>query len=173
MSNDPPAASTITVAQAARLLMVSETWVRRLCGDGYLSRLPDGRLPIVGAVQGYIRFLKDDERRASKSAANHRLQDAKAEEVRARIAQKHDELMPIEDAEAVLDDLLKTVRARLAGLSNKITCDPAMRSQIKKELRDALARMADARVLSGEALRTGRDIADVAAAIGAARLGSR
>ncbi|MCX5513374.1 hypothetical protein C3941_00140 [Kaistia algarum] len=155
MPNDPRAATTLTVAQAARLLEVSETWVRRLRRDGYLPRLPDGRLPIVAAVQGYIRFLQDDERRASKSAATHRLQEAKAEEVRARIAQKYDELMPIEDAEAVLDDLLTTVRARLAGLPAKITSDPATHSRIKQEFHDALAEMTAASKAMVEALRTG------------------
>lgn len=161
MTKDQPVApaATITVAQAARVLTVSETMVRKLCRDGHVPRLPDGRVPIVGAVQGYIRFLADDARRAAKSASASGLQDAKTAEVHARIAQKHQELMPIEDAEAALDDVLATVQVRLAGLTARITRDPQLRRLVQKQFNEAIAEMQVARDEAVDALRSGHDIA--------------
>ena len=49
----------ISVRQAAALLLISEQWVRDLAK----------KLWLVGAVHCYIRWLKDEERRTSKTAA--------------------------------------------------------------------------------------------------------
>jgi hypothetical protein len=52
----------IPVGQAARLLMISEERIRQLVKQGYVSRSEKrGYVQLVGAVQGYLRYLKDDE----------------------------------------------------------------------------------------------------------------
>jgi hypothetical protein len=43
---------------------------------------------LVGAVQGYLRYLKGDERRSAKSAADSRVRDARALEIELRIAER-------------------------------------------------------------------------------------
>ena len=62
------AASTITAEQAGALLMISQQRVRQLVRDGYIPRTARDAYPLVGVVQGYLRFLRDDERRSAKSA---------------------------------------------------------------------------------------------------------
>ena len=47
--------SLIPIAQAARLLLCTEQWVRKLCREGYIPRPERGQVPLVGAVQGLIR----------------------------------------------------------------------------------------------------------------------
>ena len=68
-------AGTITIDVAAKLLMVTPEWVRRLTKDGWIAKTDRGRYRVVDVVQGYIRFLKDEARRATKTAAHNRLQD--------------------------------------------------------------------------------------------------
>ena len=70
-TNDELPAGVITTAQAAKLLMVSEAWLGRLAKEGYIQKLDRGRWNLVSVVQGHIRFLKDEERRNSKSARPH------------------------------------------------------------------------------------------------------
>ncbi|MDN2579017.1 hypothetical protein [Aquibium sp. ELW1220] len=67
----------IPVGQAARLLMISEERIRQLVKQGYVPRSEKrGNLQLVGSVPGYLRYLKDDERRSAKSAADSRVRDA-------------------------------------------------------------------------------------------------
>jgi hypothetical protein len=67
-------AGLIPIGQAARLLMISEERIRQLVKQGFIPR-PEKRgfVQLVGAVQGYLRYLKDDERRSAKSAADSRV----------------------------------------------------------------------------------------------------
>ena len=61
----------IPIGQAARLLMISEERIRPLQKQGYVPKADKrGVVQLVGAVQGYLRYLKDDERRSAKSAAD-------------------------------------------------------------------------------------------------------
>ena len=64
-------AGLIPIGQAARLLMISEERIRQLVKQGFVPK-PEKRgfVQLVGAVQGYLRYLKDDERRSAKSAAD-------------------------------------------------------------------------------------------------------
>src|SRR5262249_29181054 len=63
---DPSAEyGSITVEDAARLLMLSGQWVRQLVKKGFIPKPEGGRVPLAGAVRGYIRFLK------GRGAARH------------------------------------------------------------------------------------------------------
>lgn len=77
-------AGLITVAKAAALLMISDQWVRDLGKKGYVPKAVGGMVPLVAAVQGYIRWLKDEERRTSKSAAASQVQQERALEIPMR-----------------------------------------------------------------------------------------
>jgi predicted transcriptional regulator of viral defense system len=63
------AAGTISADVAAKLLMVTPEWIRRLSKDGWIAKTERGRYRVVDVVQGYIRFLKDEARRSSKTAS--------------------------------------------------------------------------------------------------------
>ena len=45
-----------------------------------------GFVQLVGAVEGFLRYLKDNERRFAKSAADSRVRDVCALEIELRIA---------------------------------------------------------------------------------------
>jgi hypothetical protein len=149
-----PQSGTITVEVAAKLLMVSTERVRQLAKDGYIQRPAKNTYPLVGVVQGYIRFLKDEERRTSKSASANRVADARAREIELRTAERANELIETDEALAVLDDLLGTCKAEMAGIPARITRDVSLRRKIKTEIDDAFLRASARFEQSASALRT-------------------
>ena len=80
----------IPIGQAARLLMISEERIRQLIKQGYVPKCEKrGYVQLVGAVQGYLKYLKEDERRSTRSAADSRVRDAWALEIELRIDAKN------------------------------------------------------------------------------------
>lgn len=63
-------AGTITIDVAAKLLMVTPEWVRRLAKEGWIAKTERGRYRVVDVVQGYVRFLSDRTDDAHGPAAN-------------------------------------------------------------------------------------------------------
>ena len=88
-------ASTITIDVAAKLLMVTPEWVRRRTRDGWIPKTDRGRYRVVDVVQGYIRFLKDEARRATKTASHNRLQEIRARKEDLAVAQTERERVPL------------------------------------------------------------------------------
>ena len=110
----------IPIGQAARLLMISEERIRQLVKQGYVPKSEKrGYVQLVGAVQGYLKYLKEDERRSTRSAADSRVRDARALEIELRIAERTRDLIPLEDA---LTDM-----AELAGLLTQAVPKTAQR----------------------------------------------
>ncbi|WP_155734628.1 hypothetical protein [Brucella intermedia] len=148
---------TLTAGQIAALLTLSIERVRQLVNAGYIPRIGKAKYPVVGAVQGYIRFLKDEEKRTSKSAADDNLKAARQREVELRIAKEEGRLVEMDDVEAVSSSILATLRAELAGLPASVTRDVKLREEIEKGLNGAFARSQNKFREASEALRSGRD----------------
>lgn len=163
----------IPIAQAARLLMVTEEWIRRLQKQGYIPKDPRGMVSLIGAVQGYITFLKDEERRTSKSAAASKVQDARAEEIALRVERGKKELLAEARAEviALTDILVGGFKADLLAIPAQVTNDLALRRAIENRVNDACAaaakRAADA--LAGPV--EGDEVAAPTAAVEPRRVG--
>lgn len=150
----------ITIDVAARLLMISAERVRQLSKMGYIVIPKRGFTTIVSAVQGYIRFLKDEDRKNTKSAAASRAVDARAAEIELRIAEKRRELIPREEAEQALDLVVGEVNKQFTGLPARITRDVRLRREIEARLNEAKGKIAEA-LASGLVLaETGRDPTD-------------
>src|SRR6266540_4102737 len=74
----------LNTEQAAKLLMVSPAWVRRLAKDGWISKVDGRHFRLVDVVQGHIRFMRDEKRRSNKTASACRVQEARAREIEIR-----------------------------------------------------------------------------------------
>jgi len=147
----------ISIGQAARLLMISEERIRQLQKQGYIPRADRrGVVQLVGAVQGYLRYLKDDERRSAKSAADSRVRDARALEIELRIAERSRDLIPIEDALADMAEFAAAVRSELAGLPARLTRIVDERHRIETEVYGVLARLSERAAEKAAALGSGR-----------------
>ena len=105
-------AGLITVAKAAALLMISDQWVRDLGKKGYVPKAVGGMVPLVAAVQGYIRWLKDEERRTSKSAAASQVQQERALEIRMRREREAGILIEMRTVETIFADVWGRVPIR-------------------------------------------------------------
>lgn len=138
-----PQAGMLNLQQVSRLLMISVAWVGRLHKAGYIPKAGKDQYPLVGAVQGYIRYMKDEDRRSTKTAADSRVRDARAKEIELRIAERERELISVEDAKGEFSQLLAMVRAEMVGLPARVTRDMDLRRVIEKEVDDSLSRMAD------------------------------
>lgn len=157
MAANAPKSETIPVSQAASLVMLTPERLRQLAAAGYIPRAVKGRYPLVDVVQGYIRFLKDEERRTSKVQAESGLKAARQREVELRIAREEARLVEMEDVEATVSSIFATLRAELSGVPAAVTRDHALRDAIEKAHNAAFARSQGKFREACEALRAGRD----------------
>lgn len=148
----------IPLETAARLLMISAERVRQLIKDGYIPRPVPGRTTLVGAVQGYIRFRDDADRRATKSAAATRVSDARAAEIEMRVAERRRELIPREEAEAANAYVVGLINEELNGLPARLTRDVPTRRKYELEIDGSKARVAKALADAAEHLETGKPL---------------
>lgn len=146
----------VRVADVANLLMVTDQWIRDLSKRGYVPKPSGGRVSLVGVVQGYINWLKDEERRTSKTASQSAVAAARAREIQIRTAKDEGALIDIEDVESAFAEILGAFRSELAGVAAGSTRDLALREAINGKLNDAIAR-ARSRFEAASALaRSGR-----------------
>lgn len=138
-----PAPGIIGTQTAAALLMVTPEWIRRLTVQGWIAKVAKDQYRVQDVVQGYIRFLKDAERRSSKSASHSRVQDARAREIELRVAREESRIVDIEDVNAAVGDIVGAFRSELAGLPASCTRDLEQRRVIEKNLNGAIDRCRD------------------------------
>lgn len=148
----------VPAAQAAQIIMVTPQWLRQLAAQGYIPAAEKGRYPLIAVIQGYIKFLKDDDRRSSKSATASRMQDAKTAEIEMRLAEKRRELIPVDDAQAAIDVIVGKVRAEFSGLPARATRDMTLRRVLEAETNASLNRVADAVAASAEYFEKGGEL---------------
>lgn len=158
MADEQAQSGMITVGQVAKILMVSEERVRQLVKLGYIPRATKGQYVWIAAVQGYIRFLKEEDRRSSKSASASRLQDAKVAEAEMRMAEKRRELVSVEEATIALDIVMAKVRDEFTGLPARVTRDMDLRRKLEAEANGSLNRIADSLTASAEFIEKGGDL---------------
>lgn len=143
---------------AAKLLMVTPEWIRRLTKDGWIKKVAKDQYTVVDVVQGYINYLKDEQRRTSKSASASRAHDARAREIEQRIAREDGRLIQIEDVQAGVTEIMGTLRSELAGVPAASTRDIEARQMIEGQLNAAIARCrASFEKMDGD-LRAGREV---------------
>lgn len=154
----------ITIEVAARLLMLTPQRVNQLVSAGYIQRPKRGFTTIVSAVQGYIRFLKDEDRKNTKSHAASEAVKARADEINLRIAERRRDLIPQEDANLALDIVVGEVNKQFTGLPARITRDLRLRREIEAKLNEAKGKIAEALAAGRVVAETGRDPTDPDAA---------
>ena len=145
----------VSVEQLALVLMVTGVWVRKLCKQGYIPAPTKGKVPLIAGVQGYIKFLKDEDRRSSKSAADNRVRDARAREIELRTAREERELVPTDETVAFVQVIVGAVVSRLDGLPAQITRNLDERRRIEIIVDGIRQEVADVIAEHGERFRRG------------------
>ena len=132
---------TTTLAQCWGL---SATRIAHFVTEGWLHPIGRrGKYKWFDACQGYVRWLKDENRKTSKSASDSRMRDAKAREIEIRTQQRLGRLVPLEVYEEMIDSITGMVRTEFAGLAAACTRDLTMRRIIEREVNARFRRIAE------------------------------
>lgn len=159
-ANPQEQAGMITMDQAAKLLMVSPEWIRRLCKAGYIPRVAKGKYPLVGVVQGYIKSLKDDEKKASKGASENRVRDARAAEIERRLAREDRKIIALDESLAAYDYATGLYLQSISGLPARMTRNASERRRLEAICDTERQRLATRFAERASSLRTGVDASD-------------
>jgi phage terminase Nu1 subunit (DNA packaging protein) len=154
-----PRGPLVNTDQAARLIMKGHERIRQLAKEGWIVQggtPQDRRYRLLDVVQGYIRFRDDEDRRANKSAASTRIQDARTREVELKNAQREGRLIELEEAVNALETVVGMFRMLLSGLPARVTRDLELRRVIEAAVNDVLARLADLATEKADALGSRR-----------------
>lgn len=151
-------AGLITLDQAGRLLGgLSAERIRQLIKEGYIPRAQPGRVLMVAAVQGYIKFLKELASKNTKTAADSEVRQERAREIRLRNDERMRTLIPIDDATAALDYLVGVVRSSMNSIPARVTRDIDLRRKIEAEVNAAQTQIAIALGKAADAARSGKE----------------
>jgi len=154
----PPDA--LPMEAAARLLGIGPERLRQLAKMGYIAKVARGHTTATSAVQGYIRFLKDEARRSPSSTAASRSHNAKAELITASTARRRAELIDLAEAEHVIERITRTAVSRLRKAPVDKTLSPATRKVLSTEISAACRAIEAAKVKALAALSTG-DLSEI------------
>jgi len=149
---------TITTDMAARLLMVSKARIGQLEKMEYFQKIAKNRWNLAAVVQGYIKFLKDEERRSSKSAGASRIQSIRGDRLEMEMAEKRRQLVPVEDVRVVLDSAAGLMRSEMMAVPARFTRDVADRKRLDGIIATAMNKVADGMDEKAAAIQTGEDV---------------
>lgn len=158
----------------ARCFGLSKGRISQLVAAGAFT--PTGKLGKsynwFDACSGYIRYLRDEDRKTSKSAADSRMRDAKAREIEVRTNQRLSRLIPLEVYEEMIDNMAGMVRSEFAGLAAATTRDLNMRRIIEREVNARLRRVAEHAMAQAIRIETHGGTDDAVRTNGAGPVGS-
>jgi hypothetical protein len=156
-------------ATLARCWGMTTPRISQFVAQGWLKTVGrKGKYSWFEACGAYVRYLRDEDRKSSKSAADSRMRDAKAREIEVRTLQRLRRLVPLDVYEEMIDSFAGIVRSEFAGLAAACTRDLTLRRIIEREVNARLRRIAEhamAQAIRLEAIGVPHD------AIGADRAG--
>lgn len=133
----------LTTDEACGLLGISDEWINQVSKKGYYKKIAKGRWRLGDVVQGYIKYLQDEDRRASKTAANSRVQDARAADIELRTAERLRQVMRTEEVIDLAHAVFGALRMKADGVGARCTRDLNMRHKIESEVDDILTGASD------------------------------
>ena len=148
------ARATYPLDVIAKLLDLTPRRVQQLSGEGVIPRAERGRYDLVGAVRGYIRYLRDRAAAGDTGADDYgkhraRLTKARADMAEMEREQLSKELIPADDIEGAWTAATAMMRSRFLSIPSKlaprmvsIKDANAARDLIETAIHDALKELA-------------------------------
>ena len=140
--------------QAAALIGVTQQWLGKLVKLGLIEVEGRGQYRIDKVALGYIKFLKDEGRRTSKSAGASAISMKKAELVDVQIEERVGDMKREAIAQAMLavDAVIGPLKSDMYAIAPRVTRDLALRKKIEAEVERVLeaASLGSRRAKSGE-----------------------
>jgi phage terminase Nu1 subunit (DNA packaging protein) len=156
------AANAQPIGVIARLLDLTERRVQQLSREGVIPKAERGEYDLVGAVRGYVAYLRDLAVRAQAGAPDFAAERARLIRARADLAEmeaegRRGDLLPAEAVEAAWTAVLARLRSRLLVLPDRLaplcfeeTTIAGVRDQIRKAVREALDELAATPVVAAD-----------------------
>lgn len=170
MRAPPNAADGYEARIIAELLGVSVRRLQQLSDEGYVSRLAHGKYPLVGAVQGYIKFLKS--RQPQEKSERARLEGAQRAKIEMQLRRQRGELLPAAMADETLNVASNIFIGELDGRASRLANEiagkdpPAARDLIledNRRIRNVVADHLERRAAALAAMRElGAEVAPAA-----------
>ncbi|WP_300582324.1 hypothetical protein, partial [Marivita sp.] len=124
--------NTLTVNQVAALCGRSTQWVHHLAKAGFVQKQGKNEYALVAVIRGVIAYYEDLQSKNSKGAAASRATEARTREIELRIQERMRDLIPLEDARAVVSEMAALVRAEFQGLPARYTRDMQDRRKLEQ-----------------------------------------
>jgi len=123
-------ATVVTATGLAKHLDLSRQRVMQLVDEGVIARLADGRFDQDVCRIRYIRFVREEGRRANTSEETRRLIDAKARSVEIANLKREGELAPVAEAIEFVNECLGGFKSDMDGFAASVTRDVTLRQRI-------------------------------------------
>ncbi len=128
-------------ATIAMLLMITDRRLRQLAQEGVVPKTTHGRYPLVGCVQGYVKYLQQlksgTDERASEAT---RLTKVRADSYELDLLIRNKELYQKREVDEALFIVATTLAAMLDGSASRIASQlgggAALRKKLIDEFRD-------------------------------------
>lgn len=135
---------TLPAAAMANMLGLTPRRLQQLVGDGHVPASDRGQYAVTVTAQAYFRFLQGDARRTTRSAANSRVSDLRAEEIEARNDRRAAAMLKEARQEALdmVDLFGGALKADIYGIPARVTKDLQLRRRIEAEIDGAFAAVA-------------------------------
>src|SRR6266436_1185692 len=91
--------SGVSASALGKHLSCSRQWIGKLVKTGVLPQRPDGAFDQDKCRAAYIKYLKAENRRDTKSAAASRTQELRGDEIELRLARERGKLIEFEEVE--------------------------------------------------------------------------
>lgn len=134
----------------AELLGITPRRLQQLANDGFVPRSDRGQYPLIGSVQGYIRYLKQASRESNRSSEHQRLARAQAVKVEMENYRRAGEYVLREHVYELLTTLNTALKGAHEGIPGRTanefaaTDDAAyIRKRQQEELRTVRRLLAD------------------------------
>jgi len=148
--------NTLSVGQVAQFCDRSTQWIQQRNKEGFIVKEAHGRYKLVSVVRGVIAYYEDLQAKNNKSAAANRATDARTREIELRIKERSRDLIPVEDARAVVGEMAAAVRSEFQGVPARYTRDMQERRRLEQEIDGAFERLSRRTAEAERALATGQ-----------------
>ncbi|MGO4917348.1 terminase small subunit, Nu1 [Pseudogemmobacter sp. W21_MBD1_M6] len=117
--------ATQPIGVIAKLLDLSERRVQQLSREGVIPKAERGQYNLIGAVRGYVRYLRDQALKAQAGAPDYAAERARFIRARADLAEmeaeeKRRSLIAADQIEAAWIAVLALLRTRLLALPDRL-----------------------------------------------------
>lgn len=141
----------------AKTLGITVQRLNELARSGALPKVGRGDFDLAATVQAYLSFRLDGEEKRQSNVSADRLRDLRASEVEQRVAEKARQLVSMDEAMGVFDQVAGLYVESIGGLPARLTRDEGERQRIEGVCDQERQRLSDRFGKLGRVLRTGID----------------